>query len=623
MKKNLFDLSLLEKTRILEMHYNAAGKTLMTEQSENQAPDLSKYDWSKGGTVDFFNANTADIINYIIARDAGKDYTKLQVYMPVMEWYKNVKNKKMQDSAVKESLYLWVGKDPYYGLPAARAKNQEDTGGTDEEFKIKSASQWMEEYANDYQTKVIDQLNGTSEIDGKVKAQLAMIPTAVRTGIKNKVFIPGDVIEKLDKSLASFVGRKDKVNSDPKVLNFLTKGGYQEKDVALATASKNSIYKILEGGKSKENIITSVSTSDADRMKLLSDIQTSVDNKIKNPASGDFLRGGRVIELTIPKVVSEADLIQFTEDPASIVGSESGVGVDKQIQQLKVLNFSYPNNETPQAQRDAQADNFFGDDKTNISDAADTAMKDIATQINNLITELQTQYTKEKVEVISIGVATYSSTSTVNSSFGTGEAFKTPKAFNRSNNVRLSNSRLDAMDSAFKEILTQTLGNLTDANDDPLTAKIQTLVKEGQPNKGPEWNTMGGSNYGDSYGIDSYGPLYRAAYEKNKITPRQFYSQRKDNQDIKNEYEQTYAGFRKSMVGISIVIRVPEELAKLTPKGEYVISTAGNFSAVIQWYFRKGIEIKLPKFGKLKLFSKRPRVFTPPSGGSRTSCPKW
>jgi hypothetical protein len=358
-------------------------------------------------------------------------------------------------------------------------------------------------------------------------------------------------------------------------------------------------------------------------MKLLSDIQTSVDNKIKNPASGDFLRGGRVIELTIPKVVSEADLIQFTEDPASIVGSESGVGVDKQIQQLKVLNFSYPNNETPQAQRDAQADNFFGDDKTNISDAADTAMKDIATQINNLITELQTQYTKEKVEVISIGVATYSSTSTVNSSFGTGEAFKTPKAFNRSNNVRLSNSRLDAMDSAFKEILTQTLGNLTDANDDPLTAKIQTLVKEGQPNKGPEWNTMGGSNYGDSYGIDSYGPLYRAAYEKNKITPRQFYSQRKDNQDIKNEYEQTYAGFRKSMVGISIVIRVPEELAKLTPKGEYVISTAGNFSAVIQWYFRKGIEIKLPKFGKLKLFSKRPRVFTPPSGGRSTSCPRW
>jgi hypothetical protein len=179
------------------------------------------------------------------------------------------------------------------------------------------------------------------------------------------------------------------------------------------------------------------------------------------------------------------------------------------------------------------------------------------------------------------------------------------------------------MDSAFKEILTQTLGNLTDANDDPLTAKIQTLVKEGQPNKGPEWNTMGGSNYGDSYGIDSYGPLYRAAYEKNKITPRQFYSQRKDNQDIKNEYEQTYAGFRKSMVGISIVIRVPEELAKLTPKGEYVISTAGNFSAVIQWYFRKGIEIKLPKFGKLKLFSKRPRVFTPPSGGRSTSCPRW
>ena len=50
MAKDLLGISIQEKMRILEMHYNAAGKKLINEQAENTEPDLSKYDWSNNGS---------------------------------------------------------------------------------------------------------------------------------------------------------------------------------------------------------------------------------------------------------------------------------------------------------------------------------------------------------------------------------------------------------------------------------------------------------------------------------------------------------------------------------------------------------------------------------------------
>ena len=114
MKKNLFEVSHKEKSKILEMHYTAAGKRFLTEEDETKEPDLSKYDWSNSGTTDFMSANNDQIINYIIARDSLRPYSKLQIYMPIMEWYKNNK-KKISDEDFKNSLYIWVSKDPWYG----------------------------------------------------------------------------------------------------------------------------------------------------------------------------------------------------------------------------------------------------------------------------------------------------------------------------------------------------------------------------------------------------------------------------------------------------------------------------------------------------------------------------
>ena len=62
------------------------------------------------------------------------------------------------------------------------------------------------------------------------------------------------------------------------------------------------------------------------------------------------------------------------------------------------------------------------------------------------------------------------------------------------------------MDVAFKEELTSVLGEVMDADENPISDKITTLVKQAEPNKGPEWNSMGGSNYDATYGIKNYGP---------------------------------------------------------------------------------------------------------------------
>ena len=620
MKKNLFEISSKERSKILEMHYKAAGKMFLSEQNENKEPDLSKYDWSQKGTVDFFEANTDQIINYIIARDSLKPYSKLQVYMPIMDWYKNNK-KKMSDEDVKNSLYIWVSKDPYYGL--SEAKSVSDAGDV-----YVGDGAGMKEYADKWQTQVVDQLNGTSDIDAKVKAQLAMIPKSITAAISQKIYLNDTILKKLNLSLDGLIKNKDKpnTNTDPKKLTygFYTKGGYTDKELLAATNAKLGVQAQLKGGKTGEDVYVDVSADDSSRLKILTDIQNLVNEKMQNPTSRDGIRKGKAIELSIPSVVAEADRIEFIEGSVTIEGQESGVGTQKTIDLLRVLNFSYPSEDVDQETRNKQADNFFGDDKTTISDEADTAMYDIAKKVRQIITDLQKQYGKEKVKISNIGVGTYASTSPVNTSFGTGDAFKTATVFNKANTNRLADARLSAMDARFKELLNDTLGNITDQDDESITSKITTLVKQSEANKGPEWNTMGGDNYGTKYGIDSYGPLYQAAYAKNnKLTPRQYYSSKKTDESVRKDYEMTYAGFRKSMIGISVQLQVPEELAKQTPTGEYVMATAGDFSGEITWWLRSKIKINWPKIGKIKFGRNFPKGFIPVVGTRSTACPRW
>ena len=55
MKKNLFEVSHKEKSKILEMHYKAAGKRFISEQDDTPQPPRT--DWSEGKTKSWDNAD--------------------------------------------------------------------------------------------------------------------------------------------------------------------------------------------------------------------------------------------------------------------------------------------------------------------------------------------------------------------------------------------------------------------------------------------------------------------------------------------------------------------------------------------------------------------------------------
>ena len=140
-------------------------------------------------------------------------------------------------------------------------------------------------------------------------------------------------------------------------------------------------------------------------------------------------------------------------------------------------------------------------------------------------------------------------------------------------------------------------------------------------NAGPEWEKVGGNAYGQTYGIDAYGPLFQKSYKLNpNITPKEFYSveARKTKPEIKQDYETTYAGYRKAMIWVEVVLR-GEEITK-NEGPEIVIAVSGDFEASIIWPNKK--REKRMKGSKATRYSK-PNVYMPKFTGRTIKCPSF
>lgn len=88
---------------------------------ESVEPDLSAKDWSEGGNYTWRDAPLEKIIDYTIAKDSLESYSKMLAYMPVMNWFKSKLDDQRYTDSIKDSLIVWLGENPYYGLSAARA----------------------------------------------------------------------------------------------------------------------------------------------------------------------------------------------------------------------------------------------------------------------------------------------------------------------------------------------------------------------------------------------------------------------------------------------------------------------------------------------------------------------
>ena len=388
-------------------------------------------------------------------------------------------------------------------------------------------------------------------------------------------------------------------------IGFLPTGGYTAANVAAAKTFADTIIAQMQtttktGTVDKSGTAYNVTADDTARSKILGEIQKQCKAKINDPQFRDHIRRGAIVELSWDKIVKEADSVTFSNDEIR-AGGGTTAATNRQIKSgiAEIFQFQYPKND---ANFKFQQENFFKDDGVSLTSVSKDGINSMWSEVTTWVRQLQKEFPNDPVDIQSITVFGYASTSTVNSSYGTGPAFKSPKKYNKENNVVLGQARLKAMmgealaAGAKRETIYSDFGSpMVTANQGQLEA-----------NHGPEWDSVGGNNYGQTYDITSYGPLFQAAYEKDKtLTPHKFYAGRASSENLKAEYESVYSGFRMSAVGLVVQAVVPQSLKDQEVEGEYAAYAVGDFHGEITWTVEK--RTKKRRSGGKTHYSKAPR----------------
>lgn len=574
--------------------------SILTEQTE---PDLSAYDWSKNGTIEWDNAKISDIIKYIMARDANQPFTNLEVYKPIFEWFEKHKSYKV----TRESLLIWCGDDPFYGLAKAREnRSTYDDPGSYSYSTSQLGKDWI---------SLINSMKSVTTEDKQVIANLNLIATAYTKA--------GQLgLEDFKSTEASTFKTKGlTIGTPPMTLKYLPNGGYTKEDVILSKKiATRALNRLSSKNTGNDRIDTSSATNlalikadNVNRTKLLFDIEKQVQEKIKNPIFRDTIAPGIK---SIPIIIKKADLLYFTkEEIKTNIGTQEEPGAADTV---AVVEFAWPAaSELGTETADNFASTFFPDDGIKTSSEAKKGMEDIAGRIYDEIYKAKQKF-GETFEVVSIAINAFASTSTVNSSYGSKI-----KTYNKQNNIKLVKARLAAMQNDMKDELLYALDlqrtGLRDGKNETPINKIIVGQQQNYANAGPEWEFVGGNSYGQKYSINNYGPLFQDAYKQNpKLTPKQFYSvqARRTNSSIKQDYEVSFGGYRKAYIWVSLTMKGAE--APNVQPLDVVISISGDFGAYIQWPDNR--RVKLAKGSKKTRYNNRPKDNMPIFDGRKTLC---
>lgn len=586
---------------------NVDKSTILTEQVE---PNLSAVDWSKGGTVTWANANVTDIVEYIYARDADQPYKNFTVYAPVMQWFASHGS----DTRTKESLMIWCGDDPYYGLSASREKAK--AGGyqaVDPVADPKKPSTGNVPSITAWQN-AINGLKGTSPEDKQVKAHMQLYVTALKKAAEAGLSVtdPGPLSYKNNDKTVKYIS----------TVKYLPDGGYTAADVVTAKSGVNAYIKRLNSNAKNTFVsqdsdanLSLVKANNINRTKLLTSLDSQVKYKAQNPIFRDRILNQKGKD-DIPYVISKAWLIQFTK--ASMSSNAATKDAPGSAETIVYVNYSWPDpNTTDQAAMDNQAQTFFKDDGTEISYKADMGMANISLKIRSEIDDAKEKY-GESFKVISIAISTTASTSKVNSSFGTGLK-GTAKKWSPANNIALVKARFANMQSLMNIYLKRYLENTTDGAEESVLNKIVVGTQNNFANAGPDWTSVGGTAYEQVYTIANYGPLFQAAYAKDPtLTPQKFYSpEARKTPAIKADYEQSFAGYRSAWITVTITMQGAD--APDAPEGDVVIAISGNMEAAIYWPDNRK-EVKYKKSKKSRRRGRMPKNTIPIFTGSGTKC---
>jgi hypothetical protein len=624
MRKNLFEMTNSEKTRILEMHYKASGKSLLKEQGETTPVTPStgtqqgaQVDWSEGGKKTWENADIKKIIQFIRNQDSPFAFSRSPIYNAMLEWFES-----HPDELTRQSLKAWAGSSAVTKVGETESKDYETLAS-----KVISGTKsvLMRNRLNAYVTK---EPTKKAEVDALIN-QLDRIYTQYSSFRKKGVFPDTDtsneIIDgistisqglKTSGDMVKFGDDNDETLNIPELTTTLA-------DIDIITAAKESGNVV-----NKQNDETS-------KTQIISQFNLDAAEKLKDKGFLDgFFRG---LNPSLEGLILKAKSITIAPGDTEIIADyksniQKGAGV---VKELASMTFTYPQENLDQTQRDQLATNMFPDDGDTLGPDGESGLQSIVNEALKVYQDAEA----EGAELKNINIKIYSSTSKVRTQYDSDK-------YSEANNKKLALARANVIESKLKELINET--DLV-VNNQP---SIVTLLKVVDANRGPGWN--------DQISVDLAGQpidfatayagaeLYLFAHKKYpKLTARQFYGARNEKaasyasqlvgrsvstDELKKEYEFLYSKWRYCMGGIEITMYVDKNIIQSDDEQEFIVAVSGSLSASIEWkgdYEKSKGGGKKKRKNKSKFWRKVYLRLTGQRGGRamvfkrKTNCPRF
>ena len=565
MRKNLFDLSNSEKSRILEMHYKAAGKKFISEQDETPQP--TRTDWSEGGKKAWEQADIKKIIQFIREEDSGFTFSRSPIYTAMLEWFEN-----HPDASTRVSLKAWVG-----------SKSVLDKGGTKTDDYIKMAN---------------NIIFATGPTGYARNGLIPFIETTTDAALKTAA---QGILKQFDRIFKEYTAFKSKgvypdldfsteLNNEIKILSkgisangqlVMTDDETIDLKSILTTLTNNNI---ISSAKGSGNV--NIQSDENSKTQIIAQLNVQAAGKLKDK---DFLDGYfRGVSPSLVGMILKAKTIQIGVGDSTVIGQyKDAVKKETDLgKELAVRTFSYPQEDLDQNQRNQLAMNMFPDDGDALGEEAISGLQAIVNEAlevyNSAIAE------DEGAELKTINIRVYSSTSKVRTQYKSDR-------YSEQNNSQLATARANVIEAKLKELI--------DATDLSNAENVVTLLKVVDPNRGPGWNDQKNVNLaGEAMDFASAyvnAPLYVYVHEKYPtLTARQFYRGRDDAaaayatklvgrqvsvEELENEYEDVYAKWRYCMGGIDLNMLVGKKLVETDDEQDFVVAVGGTLSVEIGW----------------------------------------
>jgi len=597
-------------------------KRLLKEEDEPN-DFIAQTDWSDGGKFNWGNAKLKNIVKYVMEIDAslGGTFTKTVSYKLMMNWF--LQNDSQQ---TRESLKNWMFGDIYYGIPNT---------STDVKKSKKKGVEISNNFDRNLQDELTTKLESASKKESAAKQSVNKLNIEIKEFNKNNILIDKEELSELNLLIDLYLNfqENDDYDSIEKVIEELT-GRYEIKrstgmgvdigdndTLAVATPKQAISYKMSAMGKMVKQL------GDIDGKTLQKAMNSLVNIEIGNDSSKSS-GGGWKDKITEKKITS-------------IIDKDTNV-------------LSYPDNDTSTNERNEQSKQFFPDDGIKIGPEAETAMQEIIKELSDIVggfneevdNLIETSGIKTlKLEVLSINLFLYSSTSKVRTTYGSND-----KVYSEKNNIQLAKDRIKTMENGAKSIIGRSrLKNYKDVT--------QVLTSDDRPNIGPGWKDLIGKTWdGKDIPVTSeyYGEMFINAYNIYKkkfgkeLTPQKFFGARDNSavnsikelgievsqRDLSEEYNRVYGKYRNSMFGINVSLRMPEVVTTSEKEEEFFIISTPNLSINlvakenVDW---SGIISKIKK--KMKKLGRKIKsidLSTKPRGRviklkniCSTCCPKW